>query len=245
MGNSLGQAQISLPCKESETDATKDVFACCSRYRQCSDAKTCLIPNLSHSKSCLYRKSLDDGNIFYGKNATSYDFQKYQFFLDAYSQLSYASSLTLCDILHYVFVTKNGTHSAMFLDTPELFDLAHSGFFNLNVYPAKIVNKCKLPAMKSACGDRISDAISWAEAKCKPEDWVKRKGLKIYRNELAEWILKYDSNAVSILCDQIHFVDIAPGSYLELTEFFFDSIYREGYIPTLSPCDNDPRFLAQ
>lgn len=241
------QMQIETPpISQAENDSSAaDAFGCCSRYRQCSDAKVCLIPDRAYSKNCLYRKSLETGKIFYGKNASALNSAVYQSFVEHYQALTPQASDLLCDILHYVFVTKNGTHSAMFLDTPELFELAHSGFFNLNVYPAKIVNKCKFSAMQSACGDRISDAVAWAESNCKPEDWAKRKGVKIYRNELAKWILKYSPDAVSALCDQIHFIDIAPDSYLELTEFFFGNVYQEGYIPALTSCESDPRFLSQ
>ena len=245
MDELIGQLQFetSQIAQADNSSSSYDAFGCCSRYRQCSDAGACIIPNLDYSKSCLYRKSLEAGNIFYGKNATDYDAKKYQFFLDQYSALDRSEISALCDILHYFFIKKNGVCGAMFFDAPEIFSLARSGFFSLDVYPAKIVNKCKLSAMKSACGERISDAISWAEANCKPKDWAKRKGSKIYRDELAKWILKFDPNAVSILCNGIHFINIASGSRLELLEFFFDHIYQEGYSPALSSCENDPRFL--
>lgn len=43
-------------------------FSCCSRYEACSDAKHCLHPDTVHSKSCIYRKNLESGKIFYGIN---------------------------------------------------------------------------------------------------------------------------------------------------------------------------------
>lgn len=224
--------------------AVYEDFGCCSRYHQCSDAKACLIPDRAYSKSCIYRKSLEAGTIFYGKNATAYDAKKYQFFLDKYSSLRPADASVLRNFLHYFYVKKNGVQSAMFLDTPEMFSLADSGFFELAVYPAKIVNKCRMSALMDACGDRFSEAVSWAKAKCPPEKWEKRKGRKIYRDELAHWILKFDPIAVAKLCEGIHFVNIKPDSRLELYEFFFDHIYQDGYIPILTSCEDDPRFLS-
>lgn len=226
------------------SSSSYDIFGCCSRYRQCSDAGACLISDREYAKNCLYRKSLENGKVFYGKRAISYDPEKYQFFLDQYSLLHHADICVLHDILHYFFVKKNGTYSAMFFDTPEIFSLARSGFFTLDIRPSKIISKCKLSSMKSACGSHISDAVSWAKANCKPEDWAKRKGSKIYRDELAKWILKFDPCAVSSLCNGIHFINIASDSRLELFEFFFDHIYQEGYSPTLSSCEDDPRFLS-
>jgi len=44
-------------------------FGCCSKFMECSDAKKCINPDVSISKGCLYRKNLEEGRIFYGKNA--------------------------------------------------------------------------------------------------------------------------------------------------------------------------------
>lgn len=42
-----------------------DKFGCCSKYKECSDAKECLHNNLFYSKACWYRKNLEAGKIFY------------------------------------------------------------------------------------------------------------------------------------------------------------------------------------
>lgn len=41
---------------------------CCSRYQECSDAKTCIHPDKAFALACGYRRILSDGRIFYGKN---------------------------------------------------------------------------------------------------------------------------------------------------------------------------------
>lgn len=41
---------------------------CCSRYLECSDAKSCVHPDKSFALGCGYRKALTSGRIFYGKN---------------------------------------------------------------------------------------------------------------------------------------------------------------------------------
>ena len=43
-------------------------FGCCSQFIKCSDAKKCVHENKLYSKGCQYRKNLDAGRIFYGKN---------------------------------------------------------------------------------------------------------------------------------------------------------------------------------
>lgn len=45
-------------------------FGCCSRYEECSDAKKCLLVEIDQirARGCSYRKNLENGRIFYGKN---------------------------------------------------------------------------------------------------------------------------------------------------------------------------------
>lgn len=43
-------------------------FGCCSRYIECSDEKKCIHPDQLHAQGCMYKKNLDAGRIFYGKN---------------------------------------------------------------------------------------------------------------------------------------------------------------------------------
>lgn len=44
------------------------IFDCCSRYMECSDSLKCVNPDYLHSKGCSYRKKLESGIIFFGKN---------------------------------------------------------------------------------------------------------------------------------------------------------------------------------
>ncbi|MCQ2535356.1 MAG: 3'-5' exonuclease [Lachnospiraceae bacterium] len=40
-------------------------FGCCSKYKQCSDARRCLHCNLLYATACQYRKNLEAGKIYY------------------------------------------------------------------------------------------------------------------------------------------------------------------------------------
>ena len=46
-------------------------FGCCSRYEACSDAKQCIHPDKLFARACSYRRNLEQGRIFYGKNRTT------------------------------------------------------------------------------------------------------------------------------------------------------------------------------
>lgn len=43
-------------------------WSCCSRYEACSDAKVCVHPEKIFALECGYRRVLNSGRIFYGKN---------------------------------------------------------------------------------------------------------------------------------------------------------------------------------
>ena len=43
-------------------------FACCHLYEQCSDARQCIHPSRLFGLACYYRRNLEQGKIFYGKN---------------------------------------------------------------------------------------------------------------------------------------------------------------------------------
>lgn len=43
-------------------------FACCHAFNECSDKKECLFPDDRFFNGCEYRKCLESGRIFYGKN---------------------------------------------------------------------------------------------------------------------------------------------------------------------------------
>jgi|GEM_PF-131830 len=44
-------------------------FGCCGHYIECSNSKSCVHPDIIYAScACMYKKHLDDGRIFYGKN---------------------------------------------------------------------------------------------------------------------------------------------------------------------------------
>lgn len=45
-----------------------EFFGCCGKYLQCSDMKKCLHEDLFYAKACRYKRNLEAGRIFYGKN---------------------------------------------------------------------------------------------------------------------------------------------------------------------------------
>lgn len=232
--------------------SAKDAFGCCSRYSACSDAKTCLIPHLDYSKNCTYRKSLENGHIFYGKNADKYNPAVYQSFVDNYGALSANAASLLCGILYYAFIKKRGIKLIMLADSPEIPTLDHAGFFSQVEHPSRVVKKCSVSAMVDACGDLIETANEWAKSQTKPDIWKKRKsirqelpGVKILRDELSTWIIQSSPETMQKLSEGISFVELDLSKTLELGEFFKDCIYKENTSFPLDTLEDDPRFLNQ
>ena len=55
-------------CKSYDDSPFRESFACCGLYEKCSDEKKCIHKDLQYAKACQYRKNLESGRIFYGKN---------------------------------------------------------------------------------------------------------------------------------------------------------------------------------
>lgn len=49
-------------------DSIPREYDCCSRYLECSNAKHCIHPSSDFALGCGYRRILNSGRIFYGKN---------------------------------------------------------------------------------------------------------------------------------------------------------------------------------
>lgn len=45
-----------------------ETFGCCNNYLECSNAMHCIYFDLIFATACQYKKNLDAGKIFYGKN---------------------------------------------------------------------------------------------------------------------------------------------------------------------------------
>lgn len=50
------------------SDVGGERFGCCARYIQCSDERKCVNPDFIMSLACAYKRNLEAGRIFYGKN---------------------------------------------------------------------------------------------------------------------------------------------------------------------------------
>ena len=60
--------QLSIIYVEELLELSGEFFGCCHRYVECSDALRCLHPDFLTSLACSYKRNLEAGKVFYGKN---------------------------------------------------------------------------------------------------------------------------------------------------------------------------------
>ena len=86
---------------DKSTPEKTDIFGCCYRYRECSDAKKCLYPDTIDYENCAYKQNLENGNIFYCKNAGDFDIDIYRSFIEKYNNLDDDTRYVLDCIIIY------------------------------------------------------------------------------------------------------------------------------------------------
>lgn len=251
MNNNFEQIQLSAPSSAQEQKGAVESISCCSRYQTCSEKKSCVIPDLDYSQGCIYRKQLEAGNIFFGKNSIEFHPDVYEKFKQRYFALSEMEVRVLSDLLHFSFVENRAGYSTMYSDNPFFHSLEKAGFIRLTMHSYQILNKCTFKAMVAASGSRIYDADKWAKDNCPPEEWAKRRiqskkiPVKIKKDELRSWIGGYCPEVLAELSKGICFVEIDIKTFRELYEFFMDFLYQENYTCALDRCENDHRFFSR
>lgn len=57
-----------IRCRLDNYESSFPPFGCCHLYQNCSETGTCLQKSRSYSGACQYRRNLDSGRVFYGKD---------------------------------------------------------------------------------------------------------------------------------------------------------------------------------
>lgn len=96
------------------TDSKSEILGCCSLYRECSAAGHC-IQTEAYYKQCAYRKNLEQGNIFYSKNASDFSQQKYDYIVDFRRSLGEQERSTFDWTIIYFRQTMRGCNSCLCL----------------------------------------------------------------------------------------------------------------------------------
>lgn len=207
--------------QENSSDSfSQSTVGCCSRYLECSNARHCVSDSVETRSKCAYNKNLQNGLVFYGKNANNFRRNIYEKYVDEYHKLNRAESATLWTILHLFLTERRGLNRELFADEPELFSLNRSGFIQLSCYSVEIMNKMKLSVLKESVKDakQMQRAEQWVKEHCTSDG----NNSSISRYELCQWISENEPNIAADLCKGVHYIELSRSHILELDEFYRD-----------------------
>lgn len=180
--------------------ADPDSFGCCSRYRECSCERRCLIPDAEYSQHCTYRTALEEGRAFYGKNADAFSPSVYAEIRQRVEALSPAARAALDGILIDLCEYNRGARRCVVrnehiaeLSAVGLFDFSPlgAGFPPLCAWEAYLKGKIKKnpsfeQAKKKRKADRLNkDNLPGANTKDFAFYWLNHDGVSV-RDALAE-----------------------------------------------------------
>ncbi len=136
--------QISmLDANAPDDQPTKDdVMGCCALYRECSDAGHCLRTDPIYSARCTYKRHLDAGRIFYGKNATSFSRDEYAKFCAIVDGLPDGARTEYYKMLVYFWCTFACAENALWDYVPALDVVADAGLCKLSPCEDRFLDLC-------------------------------------------------------------------------------------------------------
>lgn len=208
-----------------------DAFGCCSRYRSCSAAGKCLIPGLDYSAHCSYRKNLEAGRIFYGKNSCGFSADRYCSLCSAVGALPDGARLALDSLVVDFCEYRRGANFLVVrrdvadqLSGIALFDFRPLG----SLFPKMCGFRCLSPLVSShpVFGPQFQQAKKDGKGKSPGpnsedflEAWLNHDGVPL-RDELSE---------------PYRIASIRPGMNQYLEEFYLDTLSNVGYDSRIYP----------
>jgi hypothetical protein len=100
------EQKISPPINPAPPGRAAEKFACCSRYRQCSEAGHCVNKIEGLAENCSYNENLKSGKIFYSKKANYFDENVYGEIAAKYQGFSSVARREFDRYLYYFYKQK-------------------------------------------------------------------------------------------------------------------------------------------
>lgn len=230
-----------------KNESASDLFGVCSRYRECSDAKRCLIDDRDYSQSCQYRKNLESGIIYYGKNAVGFSKDEYEEYLNTISGLSDEEHLLFETIVLYMCGTMRNTQMICVYRAQTIDELSRKGLVDISTGNEYLLNRYKAKNIESILDGYPEKAAQWEKDKVKLKETAKKENKKfVLRDEFAKWALKNAQQAVESIGQKYVFVSFSGSKRKYAEEYFHDyKLYdRKSEIPLPKfPLDEEPIFL--
>lgn len=187
----------------SRSDKKEETFGCCSRYRLCSETGRCAIESEERSKGCAYRKKLESGKVFFGKNADKFDREIYADILNRITGLS-AGAKAAFDNLIIIFAEYQRGTSYCIARKQYTDEMREIGLFDFENVGSEFVSGC---AYKTFLQPAFEDIFKYAEGK------------KLTQEKLREWLNGKGK----------HIRDMAAETYCHVRKKAETNLYMEEY----------------
>lgn len=234
------QTQDEISISSEVSSGRDDLFGCCSHYRECSAAGKC-IAETEGSESCIYRKNLEKGIIFYGKNANNFDIVKYNSLLEKYNSLNYDIKRELdCAILYFI---KYRT-SVLWYSSNEITKLQELGFLNLHVSASKILDLCSSNVL-----NRFMDADTKKTLNSICQERSGNERAKAKKPDIIEWLVNNPTSEVNEYINKFVYISFPDSIKKYIFEIYYDFLkeksdtYTDDIIKRL-PLKNETNFIG-
>ena len=146
-----------------EEDLSNSVFACCHLYYKCSNEKRCLCDDEARASQCAYRKNLDAGNVFFGKNAKEFDEAQYQEIVQRIDALPNDARKAFDKLITEFCGIHRGKDSVV-VRNEYIEELSQVGLFEFEKLGADFVRKCLYSTLEKRLEKVSGDAFSTYQA---------------------------------------------------------------------------------
>ena len=167
--------QLSI-LEQAPASSSADNIGCCSRYRKCSDAMRCVSPYPDISARCVYRKNLESGKPFYGKNSICFDPDLYAKIQDSVGHMTEQAREALDYVLVVLRELKRGSRSCIIRagQAALLLPLEELGVFSLTSFADLLPYVCSLKAVRELLKKDAAGYDAFREAE--KQNLLQKKG---------------------------------------------------------------------
>jgi len=192
--------------------SNSNTFDCCSNYRACSDAKRCVISDRDYSSQCTYRKNLEAGRIFYGKNATAFSPSVYADFLEKYHSLTPDEQIEFQSIVGLFVYWRNCSQEELLFASPGIFRMGELRLLEWDQSPSRLLSIFTTQYIQKHFPDFEAPAGS-------------------SRDKAIEQLVAQNSSLARALTDNMVYVRISFDLRRYYVEFYYDFIGCESQPP--------------
>lgn len=209
---------------ELQKDDKDNLFGCCFRYRECSAVKKCLIADRADSKNCIYRKNLEKGKIFYGKNADEFNPNVYNKLLNTYKSLDLNTRQELNCII--IYFEKYRT-PVLWYSSSETDLLNKLGLCELTQPKRQILELCDNSFLNTFLSDEVKALLN-QEAKAREN----KKNVRAKKQDIINWLMCNYVREVEEYLKKFTLLSFSSEIRPYIFEIYYDFLAKDAHLYT-------------